>query len=113
MCLHLVVPNPNVSVTAVNQDIGDPLSLRCDVSTVKGITSSVHIVWMANGKELKQENGNVTENITAYTYYYNSSEKLTLNDNNTIYQCQVSINANPLKNTSNIVILNVIDSAGE
>ena len=97
-------------MTAVNQDIGDPLSLRCDVSTVKGITSSVHIVWMANGKELKQENGNVTENITAYTYYYNSSEKLTLNDGNTIYQCQVSINANLPKIISNNLTLNAIDS---
>ena len=80
-------------MTAVNQDIGDPLSLRCNVSTVKGITSNVSIVWMTNGKKLKQEDGNVKENKTNYTYGYNNySKNLTANDNNMVYHCQVIIN---------------------
>ena len=98
-CIYFVVPNANVSITAVNQNVGDPISLRCDVSVVKGITSSVNITWMmGNGNELRSYNGNFTESTTAYTYYYNDSEKLTLNDNNTVYQCQVTINNRSLGN---------------
>ena len=90
----------------MNQNVDDPLLLKCDVSIVKGITSDINITWTANGNKLEPENGNVTENTTAYTYYYNG-EKLTLNDNNTMYQCQVTINNRSQE--SDTVTLNVTD----
>jgi len=96
-------------VTAIAQNIGDPLSLRCDVSTVKGITSSVDIVWMTNGGTPIVLAGNVTANETAYVYYYNSSKTLTINDNNTVYQCQVVINTSPVINITGNVTLNVTE----
>ena len=101
-----VVPLPNVSVRAVNQTVGDPLSLECNVKTVKGITSNVDISWMANEILLRKENGNVSENRTAYTYsYYDDSKRLTLNDSNTIYSCHVIINTSPPVDATNNVTL--------
>ena len=90
----------------MNQNVGDPLSLKCDVSIVRGITSDVNITWIANGNKLESYNGNVTENTTAYTYPYNG-ERLTLNDNNTMYQCQVTIDNRSQENDT--LTLNVID----
>ena len=90
----------------MSQSVGDPLSLKCNVSIVTGITSNVYITWRANGNELEHYNGNVTENTTAYTYYYNGTEELTLNDNNTVYQCQVTINNRSMENDN--LTLNVI-----
>jgi len=107
--LSFIVPLPNISVTAITQNIGDPLSLRCNISTVKGITSSVDIVWMTNGRTPIVLAGNVTANETAYVYYYNSSKTLTINDNNTVYQCQVVINTSPVISITGDVTLNVTE----
>ena len=91
----------------MNRSVGNPLSLKCDVGIVRGITSDVYITWTANGNKLEPENGNVTENKTAYMYYYDGTEGLTLNDNNTMYQCQVTINNRSQENDT--LTLNVID----
>ena len=99
-CINFVVPDASVSVTVVNQTIDEMLSLKCDVNIVKGITCSVYILWKINGINLTNYNGNVTENMTAYTYYYNDTEKLTSNNNNTMYQCQVIINNTLIGNDS-------------
>lgn len=88
--MYYVVPPPDIDATAISQVIGSQLSLRCDVTTVKGITSNLSIKWLTNGTE--KEHNNVTENKTMYTLYYNGSGKLTSDDNNTVYQCQASIN---------------------
>ena len=91
--LYFVVPI-NVNGRAVSQIVGDPLSLRCDVSIARGITSNMDIVWLTGGNVIANYNDSeiMTESKFAYTLYYNGSEKLTLNDNNTVYQCQVLIN---------------------
>ena len=84
---------------AVNQNIGDPISLRCDVNTVRGITSSsIDVVWMTDGGELRKEHLNTTGNKTEYTDYYNDSRKLDLMDDNTVYWCQVFVNGRLVKN---------------
>ena len=103
------MPLPEVSVTILNQHIGNPLSLRCAVTTVRGITSSVEIVWKVNDTEIiERYNGNVTEEETSYVYYYNANTNLTINDNNTAYQCQVIINASPLISSTDNLTLNII-----
>ena len=78
----------------MNRRVGNRLLLKCDVSIVRGITSDVYITWTANGNQLESYNGNVTENTTAYTYYYTGTKVLTLN-NYITYQCQVTINNRP------------------
>ena len=93
----------------MNQNVGDLLSLKCDVSIVRGITSDVNITWTANGNKLESYNGNVIENTTAYTYYYDGTKGLTLNDNYTIYQCQVTINNRSQESDTLTLQLNVTD----
>jgi len=47
----LTVPPPTVSMTALSdQIVGDPLSQECNVITVRGVTSSVDIVWMKDNE---------------------------------------------------------------
>ena len=86
----------DVRVTAVgDQTVGDPLSLRCDVTAIFYI-SNVDIIWKINGVEVNRTN-NVEKDpmsiasLTVYTDYYNSTQLLQLSDNNTIYQCQAVI----------------------
>ena len=101
------VPIPNVSVTVLNQSIGNTLLLRCDVNTVRGITSKVDIMWKVNNREIERYNGNILENVISYVYYYNTSKKLTVNDNNAIYQCQVFVNRSPSINATDSLTLNL------
>lgn len=105
------VPIPSVSITALNQSIGNTLALRCDVRIVKGITSKVDIVWKVDGIEILRYNGNISENHTYYVYYFDSSKTLTANDNNTIYQCEIIINRSPVINTTDSLMLSL--SAGK
>ena len=106
--MYFVVPPPDINVTAINQNEGSRLSLRCDVKTVRGITSDLDIMWLTGGEEVAKyiDSENVTENRTAYTLYYNGSRELTLRDNNTVYQCRVLVNNVSL--TSDNLTLNVI-----
>ena len=51
------VPIPTVSVTALNtQTVGQSLTLQCEVTTVRGITSRVDIVWSSGGSILRRIN---------------------------------------------------------
>ena len=96
-------------MTALRQHIGNPLSLRCAVTTVRGITNGVNIVWKVNNTVIiERYNGNVTEEETSYVYYYNADTNLTVNDNNTVYQCQVIINSSPLISSTDNLTLNII-----
>ena len=91
-------------MTVLNQDNDNPLSLKCDVVIVKGITSSVDIVWKMNNTEVQRENGNVTEEVTSYTYFYTNNMKLNTS-NDYVFQCQVIINASPLINNTDDIII--------
>ena len=74
-----------------NQQVGDPLLLECNVTTVRGITSSVDIVWITNDKEVervKNVSGETVDNYSVYRSIYNDSG--IVQDNRT-YQCSVNI----------------------
>ena len=72
-----IVPTPNVLVTALNnQQVGDPLLLECNVTTVRGITSSVDIEWSANGTEVggaRDVPGEAVGNTMVYRNVFNGS----------------------------------------
>ncbi|XP_065888367.1 uncharacterized protein [Dysidea avara] len=90
--LNLTIPTPNVTVTALdNQQVGDPLLLECNVTTVRGITSSVDIVWITNDtvKRVNNVSGETVGNYSVYRSIYNDSG--ILQDNNRTYQCSVNI----------------------
>ena len=74
------------------QTVGQSLTLQCEVTTVRGVTSRVDIVWSSDGTEL-----NRTENILLtmmYRDFYTISQ-LSSTDEGKMIQCEVVINTSP------------------
>ena len=107
---YITVPTPTVSVTAPNtQTVSQPLTLQCKVTTVRGITSRVDIVWSSGGTVLRRINDTTAttmDNSLVYTNSYSISQ-LSTTDEDRMIQCEVVINASPIVMTSNSVTLDV------
>ena len=107
----IIVPTPTVNVTvSTNQAAGQPLILNCEVTTVRGITSRVDILWLVGGSELETESFNMpTMNTGDMQIYVNSYtiDQLSTNDDGKVYQCKVLINSNPRVIAINDFTLNV------
>ena len=109
--VYPIAPTPDVSVAVVGDEIvGSSLSLQCNATVLKGINSSVDIVWMRDGTEILRENNSMgypfNETRLPYTSYYNIT-LLQTNDNDTMYSCQAVINTSPSVNNSDNCTLNV------
>ena len=106
--LSFIVPTPNVLVTALNnQQVGDPLLLECNVTTVRGITSSVDIVWSTNDEAVISDNNTLKEtvdNLVLHSNTYRSRLSLSKEDDNTKYQCSVEIDTDPLISKASTLI---------
>ena len=78
------------------QTVGQSLTLQCEVTTVRGITSRVDIVWRSGGVELQRKNVSSTmmSNSLAYTNSYTISQ-LSTTDDSRVIQCGVVINTSP------------------
>ena len=77
--------------------MGQSLTLQCEVTTVRGITSGLDIVWRSSdGTELNRTNNVSTTmgNSLVYTDSYTISQ-LNTTDDGRVFQCQVVINASP------------------
>ena len=110
--MFTTVPIPDVTVTTCNtQTVGQPLILECNMTTVRGITSRVNIVWRNDGRELERmEEVNVsstTDNSVVYTDTYYISQ-LNTTDDGREYQCEVVINTSPPVMANNSVRLDVM-----
>ena len=67
------------------------------MTTVRGITSRVDIVWSSNGTELERINdvsSTTMDNSLVYTDSYTVSQ-LSTTDDGRVIQCEVVINATP------------------
>ena len=80
------------------QIVGKSLMLECNVTTVRGIISSVDIVWSSYGIELQRMNGinpNYSQNdFMIYKSVY-TIPLLSTTDDGGAYQCEVMINTSP------------------
>ena len=80
------------------QIVGQPLTLECSVTTVRGITSRVDVVWSRSGEEIERvAEVNIslsTENAEVYSSSYIIS-LLSTTDDGRVYQCEVVINTSP------------------
>ena len=107
----ITVPTPTVSVTNTNtQTVGQSLTLQCAVTTVRGITSRVDIVWSSNGAVLRRRNSVTVppmDNTPVYMDTYNTPP-LNTSDHDRVIQCEVVINATQPVNASNTITLNVM-----
>ena len=105
-----LVPVPDsVRVTVVgNQTVGQSLMLECTVTTVKGITSRMDIVWSSNSYELKRIEGVnsnfISDNLVTYKDSYNEIQ-INTSDDGRVYGCEILVNTiPPLMLDSNVTL---------
>ena len=110
---QFAVPPPyNISVISLNsQIVGQPLLLECIVIAVRGITSSVDIVWSRDNVILHTEK-NISINFTtslfaSYTSTYLIPQISTLDDGE-VYTSKVMINASPSITANDSIEMDVI-----
>ena len=93
-----------------NQTVGQPLTLECSITTVRGITSGVDIVWSSNSSELDSTEGLIhsftTNDSVQYTEFYTIPQLSTLDEGRTI-TCDLFINATSPVTTADSVTLNL------
>ena len=78
-----------------NVTIGDPLTLDCTVTAVRGISSSVDIIWTTGGRVVRRVD-DITADVENDSAIYTDSfeiSSLSAIDNGREYQCTVMINA--------------------
>ena len=103
-----IVSIPSVNAAAPNtQIVGQSLTLECSVTTVRGITNRVDIVWSSDGVALQRMNGiNSTDGSTMYTSTF-TIQQLSTTDDGRVYQCEVVINTSPPVMATGSVTLDV------
>ena len=94
-----------------NQRVGQDLTLECQVTIVRGIYSTVDVVWMENGAELNRMN-NVTFSpvdnlLRRYTDTFTISP-LRTSDDGRVIECLAVINSIPPVNDSSRTTLSPI-----
>ena len=93
-----------------NQTVGQSLTLESSITTVRGITSRVDIVWSSNNSQLMRIDGlnhsSTTNDSVQYTEFYIIPQLGTLDEGRTI-TCHVIINAMSPVTATDSVTLNV------
>ena len=109
--LSSIVPTPSVAVADPNtQLVGQSLTLQCVVTTVRGITSTVDIVWSSDGTVVQRMDSvtlSMMDDSLTYTDSYTISQ-LSLAYDDRVIQCQVVINASPPVMAIDSITLDVI-----
>ena len=103
------IPTVSINVTAPNMPkVGQPLMLECKVTTMRGITSKVDIVWSSNGTELRRLNGTTPTTVNdsqVYSDYY-TIKLLRTFDKGRVIQCEGIIRATTsISSTNNLTLL--------
>ena len=97
----------------INLTTGQPLTLECTIVAVLGISSTLDIVWYADGLTVEVRR---VDNITAMSIINNTAavygdsyviSSLTRQHNGRLYSCQAVINDKPLLITSSSIRLHV------
>ena len=124
----ILVPTPFVQITITDNEtdifdndtlgndtmngltIGDSLTLDCTATAVRGISSSVDIIWTTGGRVVRRVNNIMPDmgNDSAITYTDTFEiSSLSAIDNGRVYQCTVVINASPQVFSSDRITLSV------
>ena len=106
----MTAPNTQTYVYERYQSLKQSLTLQCNVTTVRGITSRVDIVWKnSNGMELDMT-GNIMPTMMTDSLVYTDSytiSQLSTTDDGRVIQCEVVIDASPPVKASNSITLDV------
>ena len=102
---------PSVIVSTLkDQIVGQLLTLKCNITAVRGITSRVDVIWSSDGLELRQTEGiNAISVLIGSVVYINSYtiSQISTSDENRTYLCKVLIIASSSVEATNSVTLNV------
>jgi len=94
-----LVPAPSIVIYVPNtQRVGQSLALESSITTVRGITSRVDIVWSSNGVELKRINETIPSSTNDNTELYEDAYHIPLLstiDNGRIIECKIIIGSIP------------------
>ena len=97
--VYFIITDPVITIEATaisTPKIYEPLILQCNATTVRGITSTVDIVWTTGNTQVRRVN-NVTasSNINSSSVYNDSFiiPSLNLSDIRSVYECEVVINS--------------------
>jgi len=106
-----LVPPPVVILTIPSfQRVGQPLTLTCTVIFVRGITSSVDVIWRSNGEVLNETNDTPHAFVnTSLIYTYTIPQLCLCSADQHVYQCEVVINSSPPVIATDSVTLDVMD----
>ena len=112
LCLFCrIVPIPNVEINTLNnQTVSQSLTLQCSITTVRGITSRVEIVWTSNGIELKKKSSiNASVIMNTYNLYEDTYDiaLLSTSDDGRSFQCKGTIVTTPSITVANNITLDV------
>ena len=108
--LVFLVPVPSVEIFALsNQTVGQSLTLESIITTVRGITSRMDIVWSSNGVELRRiNNANISFTVNDSEQYQDSLNipLLSTSDDGRVFQCELIIMTTPsiIVATNNITL---------
>ena len=104
-------------MTALNntQTVGQSLTLQCEATTVRGITSRVDIVWRDNTGVLRRRNDTIMDDDVSSTImddslFYTDSYtilRLSTTDNGRLIWCEIVINTSPSVMASDNITLDV------
>jgi len=100
-----------VAITAPNtQTVGQSLTLECNVTTVRGVTSKVDIIWSRDNMMLNRRN-NISPTMIGTSLIYRNTyniSQLSTGDDGREYQCEVVINTSPPVMATGSVTLDVM-----
>ena len=106
-----LVPVPIVTLSAPsNQTVGQSLTLESSITTVRGITSRVDIVWSSNGVELRRVIGVTTNSTNDNSLLYEDTYDIPLlstSDDGRVIECEIIIMTTPSIAASSNVTLDV------
>ena len=97
--MNYVYVDPIVTVevnTASIPTIHQPLTLQCNGTTVRGITSTVDIIWTTGDTQVRRVNNVTASSSINSTSVYNNlfiTPSLNVTDIGSVYQCEVLINS--------------------
>ena len=109
--VYISVPTPIINITArASQTVGQVLTLECKVTTVRGITSRVDIVWSSGSKVLRMINNTtpiIMNSSLVFTDSYTVSQ-LNTTKHGRVIQCGVVINTSPPVMATDSITLDVM-----
>ena len=98
-----------INATSIHT-VGQSLTLECNITTVRGITSRVDIVWSSNGVELRRVIGVTTNSTNDNSLLYEDTYDIPLlstSDDGRVIECEIVIMTTPSIVASDNVTLDV------